>query len=61
MEGGDGQPKSWGCHIRCRAKCSNRSLVVFPSSGWTGTRCASEYKGPEAYPPNNTTMSIERL
>ena len=30
MEGGDGQPKSWGCRVRCRSKCSNRSVVVFP-------------------------------
>ena len=29
MEGGDGQPKSWGCRVRCRSKCSNRSVVVF--------------------------------
>ena len=30
MGGGDGQPKSWGCCVRCRSKCSNRSVVVLP-------------------------------
>ena len=30
MEGGDGQPKSWECRVRCRLKCSNLSVVVFP-------------------------------
>ena len=33
----------------------------FSVSGWTDTLCVSEYKGLEAYPPNNTTVSIERL
>ena len=30
MEGGDGQPKSWGFCVRCRSKCSHRSVVAFP-------------------------------
>ena len=32
----------------------------FFASGWTGTRCASEYKWPDAYQPNKRTVSIER-
>ena len=32
----------------------------FSASGWTGTRCASEYQWPDAYPPNKRTVSIER-
>ena len=54
MEGGDGQPQSWGCRVRCRSKCSNRSVVVFShQDGQIGAVL-------EAYPPNNTTVSIER-
>ena len=54
MEGGDGQPKSWGCCVRCPSKCSNRSVVVL--SHQDGQVRAVQ----EAYPPNNTTVFIER-
>ena len=54
MEGGDGQPKSWGCRVRCRSKCSSQSVVVFPHQD-RQVRVVQE-----AYPPNNTTVSIER-
>ena len=53
MEGGDGQPKSWGCRVRCRSKCSSQSVVVFPHQD--GQVCVVQ----DAYPPNNT-VSIER-
>ena len=60
MEGGEGQPEMLGMSCSLSIKMLQSVGGSFPASGWTGTRCASEYKGPEAYPPNNTTVSIER-
>ena len=54
MEGGDGQHKSWGCRVRCRSKCSSQSVVVFPHQDGQ-VRVVQD-----AYPPNNTNVSIER-
>ena len=59
MEGGDGQPKSWGCRLQCPSKCSNRSVVVFPHEDGQ-VRVQGTCKGPEDYPPNSKSVSIER-
>ena len=59
MEGGDGQPKSWGCRARCRSKCFNRSVVVFPHQDGQVRVVQVSIRGPKL-PPNNTTVSIER-